>query len=902
MSAPLLSTKLYIPPAGPNLVPRRRLIQRLQVGHPLVLLSAPAGFGKTTLLSEWLRAGDLRARAPVPDASAAAPRVGWLALGEEDNDPARFLAYLVAAIQTAIAEVGHTVQDLLATSSLPPIRSLVTLLINELAAAPQRIILVLDDYHLIQREEVHDAVAFLLDHQPPNLSLVLSTRIDPPLSLPRLRARGQIIELRAEDLRFTAEEAAVFLRQVLGFELDPDLIAALEARTEGWIAGLQLAALSLQNKSAERRTDFVAAFGGSHRHVIDYLAEEVLAQQPGDVRQFLRQTAILDRLSGPLCDAVTGRDDSQVLLQQLEEANLFLVPLDDQREWYRYHRLFADFLSTDLGTESRAGLHHRAARWFAGRDLWPEAVKHALASGDTDLAAQVISTAADGTLRSASIATLDGWLNALPAEVVQAQCDLATYKGFTLFFLGQAPAAARFAAAAERSLTPEAPSPTRGRLASLKAHAALADGDFASAIRFGQAALDRLGEGDDMFRHLTLNVLGQALEWQGDVAAAAGVYREATFGGHQARNQIGAMVVLTNLVFALNELGRRQEAVALCQQVADEGTAQPDRGFPKAEGIRLAWSLLSYEANELERARAQVQQPLELSDRLNMVEGMLWGRYILGRVCLALGDLGAMRRTIQEAQRHAAGLHLYEAKRRWFTALEAQASLQEGDLAATAGWAKAAGLGPADTPHHWDEFAYFVYVRLLLAQGRLEDAETLLATMERSARGAGRLRKLITIHLQQALLEQMRNRQAEAISRVASAVRLAAPEGYVRACLDEGPGIARLLPDVRPAAPGFVDRLLDAFRQERRTPKAPAPEAGSPAGGEVAGLIEPLTEREVEILRLIAAGRSNPEIADRLTLSLNTVKWHVKNLYGKLQVSNRVEAAARADELGLLQG
>jgi LuxR family maltose regulon positive regulatory protein len=897
MSSPLLRTKLYIPPPRRYLVRRPHLIQRLEegqrLGRQLALLSSPTGFGKTTLLSEWIHAAGADGQAP--------PKVAWLTLDEDDNDPVRFLAYLVAAVQTVSADLGQMVQDLLGAPQLPPLPSMMTLLINDMAAAPHSITLVLDDYHLVRADQVHDALAFLLDHQPPNVHLVVSTRVDPPLLLPRLRVRGQMTEIRAEDLRFTAEEAAAFLRQALGLELDPELIAGLEARTEGWIAGLQLAALSMQGKSPAGMARFVAAFRGSHRHVIDYLAEEVLAQQPDDVRQFLRKTAILDRLSAPLCAAVTGREDSDALLKHLEEVNLFLVPLDDRREWYRYHRLFADFLSTDLDEEMRAALHLRAARWLAGHDLLPEAVKHALASGDMDEAAHTIALAAEGALRSASVATLAGWLDALPGEVVQADGDLAIYQGFTLLLAGQGSRAATFAAAAEGHLASEAPSASRGRLDSLRAHIALFDNDFESTIRFAQSALDHLGEGDDVFRDLALNMLGQALELNGDLAAAAEVYREAAQTGHQTGNQVGAMVVLTNLVFALNELGRRREAVALCQRIAEEGEVQAGRGVPRAEGIRLAWSLLSLEANELQLARDQVQRPLEICDRLNMVEGRIWGRYILAQVYLAQGDLEAMRRTIREGQKHTLGLDLYPGKWAWFAALDAQASLQEGNLAAAGHWAAAAGLTPADTPRHWDELPYFVYVRLLMAQNRLEEADTLLATLERSARQAGRLRKLITVYLQQALIRQAQHRTQAALACAERAVHLAAPEGYSRAFLDEGPGIAKLLLHIRHAAPDFVASLLEAFRREMGKTKDRRPATLSPPTDHAKGLIEPLTEREIEILRLIAAGRSNPEIADSLYLSLNTVKWHVKNLYGKLQVGNRVEAAARADELGLLQ-
>jgi LuxR family maltose regulon positive regulatory protein len=381
-------------------------MERLEAGlmGNLTLISAPAGFGKTTLLSEWIH------RSERPTA--------WLSLDEGDNDPARFLAYVVAALQTVEEDIGKAMLSALQSPQPSLMEVLLAGLINEIAEIPDPFALVLDDYHLIKAEPIHNGLAFLLDHLPPRMHLVLVTREDPPLPLPRLRVRGQVTEIRADDLRFTADEAAAFLDRALGLALDPGIVAALEARTEGWIAGLQLAALSMRDRSDA--ADFVAAFSGSHRHVIDYLADEVLARQPEEVRGFLCQTAILDRLTAPLCDAVTGREDSQALLRQLEQANLFLVPLDDRREWYRYHVLFADFLRTELDAESQAALHLKAARWFAAHDLWPEAVGHALASGDVDEAAQAIALAAKGALRAGSFMTLLGWLDALPDEVVRS--------------------------------------------------------------------------------------------------------------------------------------------------------------------------------------------------------------------------------------------------------------------------------------------------------------------------------------------------------------------------------------------------------------------------------------------------------------------------------------------------
>jgi LuxR family maltose regulon positive regulatory protein len=889
MSIPLLRTKLYVPPVRSELVSRPRLIERLDAGlgqngfqeslgfgRKLTLVSAPAGFGKTTLVAEWL--------------NGLQRPFAWLSLDEGDNDPVRFVSYLIAALQSVDGSLGQAAQNLMGSPQLPPMETLVTLLVNDITATPEPFVLVLDDYHAIDTAWIHGALEFLIAHQPPQLHLVLTTRQEPPLSLPRLRVRDQVTELREDDLRFTPEETGTFLNQALGLVLDTRFVAALETRTEGWIAGLQLAVISMRGRPSEQISDFVEHFGGSHRHVIDYLAEEVLAQQQEEVRGFLTKTSILDRLTAPLCDAVTGRGDSAELLRQLDRANLFLIPLDDQQQWYRYHHLFADFLRTELDAEAEASLHGAASRWFEAHCLLPEAVKHALASGDMDGAARVIALAAEEALRAASFVTLGGWLEGLPDHVVRAHSELATFKGFVLLFSGKATEAIAYADAAERSLPPGVAPSSRGRLLSLKANLALATATPEATARLSADALACLSADDAVFRNLTLNLLGQVLEMQGDVAAAAEVYREAVQSARGIGNEIGALVVLINLVFALNELGRRREAVAICQRVAQEVADQPGRSLPVSEGVSLAWSLLAYEANELEGARKQVVQMLDLAEQMNVVDGILWGQYILARVHLACGEVDEMRQIAQKGRQDVARLDVYKGKALWFTALEAQASLEEGDLAAAARWAEAAQFSPVDTPGHWDELPYFTYVRLLLAQKRLEDAQTLLTTMERSAEQAGRCRKLITIYLQQAAVQQAMGQRQGALAHVEKALRLAAPEGYRRAFLDEGGVIVDLLPQVRHVAPIFVDGVLEsagAAGGQRAVSHAPA-------------LIEPLSARELEILRLIAAGRSNPEIADLLYLSLNTIKWHVKNLYGKLGVGSRIEAAARAQELGLL--
>jgi LuxR family maltose regulon positive regulatory protein len=907
--APLLTTKLFAQPVRPNTLQRPRLIQALETGEDgkLTLVSAPPGFGKTTLITSWLHDAD--------------NPFTWLSLDGGDNDPLRFLSYLVGALQKIDESIGRSTLALLGKPQLPVVDLPMTSLINDIAAVPGSFVLVLDDYQFINTQWIHTAIDFLLDHQPPNIHLVLITRKDPPISLSRLRVRAELTEIRADDLRFTVEEATAFLNQALGLKLSLETVAALESRTEGWIAGLQMASLAIKGAlssqdrsippSMQATEAFIEAFRGSHRYVIDYLVDEVLVQQPEEVRNFLYQTAILDRFTAPLCDAVVDLGDpthtplhpstpsrlephpfdtSKDFIEYLELTNLFLIPLDTERQWYRYHQLFADFLRTELELEKKKDLHLKAAYWFETNQLLPEAVKHALESGNMEESARLVAMAADQTFKDVSFITLGEWLDTLPHELVLSSAELSIYKGLLLLLNEWNMDAVVYAQAAEDCLSPETPASLRGRLLSLKAFLALCKDDPESVIQISNEALDFLNDDDFLFSSLTLNILGQASEMQGDVAAAAEVYRQGALVERKQGNQLGAMVALVNLVLSLNELGKRDQAIKLCQQVIQEGVDQGSNEQILGTGIDVAWSLLSYEANQLDLAQDQARHSVELSRQADIADGLLWGLFNLAHVYFARGQIERMLETTSEAQAYADRVKPGALQATWCAALEAQVSLQQGDLDAVVRWAEAAELKPEDTPHHWYEFVYFVYTRLLLAQNRYKEAERLLAAMEGSAQTGGRNRKLITIYLLQAQLQQARGDTKQGFELVDKALRLAAPQDYRRAFLDEGQAIIKLLPQVRQAAPVFVDQILaDAGTAELKAPVKPEQK-----------LVEPLSERELEILRLIAAGRSNPEIADLLYLSLNTVKWHVKNLYGKLEVSNRIEAVARAQELNLL--
>jgi LuxR family maltose regulon positive regulatory protein len=875
MSIPILSTKLNIPPVRPGLVPRPRLSERLEeaASKRLILVSAPAGFGKTTTLSTW--------------AQESGFPTAWLSLDDEDNDPTRFLVYTTTALKTIEAQVGETTLALLSSTQSFSYQAALTTLINELSVIPHDFALCLDDYHLIEAQEIHAALAYLIEHLPAKMHLALASRSDPPLPLSRLRVRAQLMELREADLRFTPAEAAEFLNRSTGLELTAEQIAALEARTEGWIAGLQLAALSMRGR--EELGAFIQAFSGSHRFVIDYLADEVFSQQPEEMCLFLRQTAILDRFTASLCDAVTRLEDSAARLRALEDANLFLTPLDDQRQWYRYHHLFQDFLRAGLDERSKADLNKKASQWFVSQGLLVEAVKHALASGDQELAERVITPAAMEALKRGDMQTLLGWIDTLPDRNVRANAELSICKSFALFLTSSYDAALPYALAAEKSLQANASSSLQGQLLSLKAQLALCEDRLDDSIHYSRDAVEYLDDEDQFFRNLTLNALGQVLEMKGDVASAAEVYHQAFESGWRSGDRLSALLVLTNLVFALNELGRRREADAWCQRVIDDVKDLGASSTPLFDAVYLSWSLLEYEANQLDTAREYTQRALEILTAANVAQGITWGHYILARIHLAEGDFKQARQIARQGRQLASQIGRDYPHRLWFAALKAQIDLESGDPATALRWAERVGFTPQESPHHWVEHPYFTYTRALLAQGHYEQARTLLNTMEARAREEDRDRKLITIHLLHALRLSAQGERQAAIERVVRALELAAPQDYRRAFLDEGQGIAELLPAARHAAHTFVDELLLAAH----SPEVPAPQ--------MERLVNPLTERELEVLRLVAVGLSNREIAERLVITIGTVKKHLNNIFSKLYVTSRTQAAAKGRELGILK-
>ena len=900
----LLATKLYVPGTQPGFVARPRLLERLEEGlaRGLLLVCAPAGFGKSSLLADWARSGGLP--------------VAWLSLDEGDNDPARFWRHVVAALGRARPGIAEQVAPLLGPPAPRSFEGLVTALINQLAAQPGEVLLVLDDYHLVDVQAVHASLGFLLEHRPPGLHLVLASRADPPFGLARLRARGRLAELRDAGLRFTEQEAAALLREAVGADLPEAAVAVLAARTEGWVAGLQLAGLSLRGQVDV--AGFVASFSGSHRFVLDYLAEEVLERQPEPVRGFLLETSVLERLSGGLCDAVTGRTDSQRLLEGIERANLFLVPLDAVRGWWRYHQLFADLLRARLRQqqpERVAGLHRAAAAWSEAHGLADDAVRHALAAGDAAWAARLAERYADELLLRGEGATVRRWLAVLPAELVGSRPRLLLARARLALLSGRVEGVDELLDGAERALAEAADEPyepSTGRAASLlanvpatmaldRAYLAELRGDADRAIAFGRRALAEIGEDEWMLQSNASGYLGVA-EWlRGRLAAAERLLSATIAQWLRAGQRQLAVRTCHHLGQVQRAQGRPDAALGTYRQALEVAAPPGQPALPDAGIARVGLAEVAYQRGELDAALEHLTEGLGLCRQVVYTPPLATGLATLAWIRQAQGDLAGALDAIDEAEGVAPSRGVATLLNP-APALRARLLLASGELAAAVRWTEQRGLGADDQPSYPHEPEYLVLARVLLAQDRPDQALGLLERLHTAARAQGRLGSLIEIQALRALALAGSGEEAAAVAVLAEALTLACPQGYVRVFADEGAPMAALLGRLvaaqrtaQSAAGGVpldcLARLLRAFD---------ATHAGRGGAAAVAGLVEQLTDRELQVLGLLAAGRSNQRIAGELVVSLDTVKKHVGRVLDKLGAANRTEAVARARELGLL--
>jgi LuxR family maltose regulon positive regulatory protein len=817
MPIPVLATKFFVPPPRANAVARSRLTDELDAGirsgRKLTLVSAPAGFGKTSMLSEWI--AGIRQREPER-------RVAWLSLEPADNDPVRFFDYLVAALREADSNVASALEN-----GQQPVESAMTALINDIAEGTQKILLVLDDFQVIEDQSIRDAVGFLLDHLPPVLHVVIASRSDPLLPVARLRARGELTELRAADLRFTPDEAAAFLGPVMGLSLSPSEVAALETRTEGWIAGLQLAALSMRD-----RTDtsaFIAAFAGSNRFVVDYLIEEVLERAPLDVREFLGQTAILDRLSGPLCEAVTGQAGGAEMLETLERSNLFVVPLDDRREWFRYHHLFADVLRMRLlarGADHVAELHRLASEWYEQNDVPEEGVRHALAAADFPRAARIIEATIPGVRKSRQDATLLGWIAQLPDETIARHPVLGVFSAWSSLVSGNIAAVEAKLQRAEQGLAAtheSSPGQELDRLpvtmALYRASVALATGDLAGVRQHAGRALELSDPDNHLGRGGAAGLLGLGAWASGDLESGVNAFVEATSSLRRAGNLTDALSTTMVVADMLLPLGRLDEARRAYETALREATG-PLRGGPPTADLHGGFAEVWVELGDLAAAEEQLAAGEALGDAAFSREHHY--RWFVSKALLAQaqGDLDAAIELLDRAEQ------LYRrgffAEARPIAALRTRILILLGRLPEAQAWADALGLAPQDDLSYLTEYTHVTLVRLLLAQG--------------DPRAAGLLDRL-----------------------------LAAAEAGGRA--------------------GVVGELREL--------------AGRPSGT-TTGIREGLSDRELQVLRLLATELTGPQIARELYVSLNTLRTHTRHVFEKLEVNGRPAAVRRGRELGVL--
>jgi LuxR family maltose regulon positive regulatory protein len=845
--------------------------------------------------------------------------VAWLSLDPADIEPASFWTYVVTALSTAVPGVGSGALELIASSPLPTELVLTTLL-NDLAAAPGEVWLVLDDYHLVDSHDVRDGMTLLLERLPPHVHVVLSTRADPDLPLARWRVRGELVEIRAADLRFTSDETITYLNEATGLRLAAGDVEVLEERTEGWIAALQLAALSIRGR--DDVSSFIAQFAGSDRYIVDYLVEEVLAHQPEPVRDFLLHTAILDRLTGPLCDTVTGRDDGSHMLTTLQRGNLFLVALDDQRQWYRYHQLFADVLRARLLAEQPdlvPPLHQRASRWYETHDQAEEAVRHALAAREFDRAAYLMELAVPAIRRDRQEAMMLSWLQTLPDDVVRRSPVLSVFRGALLMISGDLDGVEARLDDAERALAavPDDSVPPRAQrwaetdelrtlpatIAMYRASLAQARGDVAGTETHARHALDLAGPTDHLARGGAAGFLGLAAWAQGDVSSALETFTQAVASLHAAGSlvdELSSTVILADMWLAA---GRPSTAVRLYQRALPVAQAHGDPVARATADLHVGVSEIDRDAGDLDSAKRHLERAAALWERAPMAESRYRWFVSMGRLADAEGDPRQAITHLDTAERLYRPAFFPDV--RPIAAMKARVWITHGNLSQAADWAQERGVSTTDDASYLSEFDHLTLVRLLIAQhraipdtGAIDQAVRLLGRLHHAAGTSGRAGALIEIRMLQALAQDALGDRPLALESLGQAWDQAPePDGYVRLFLDEGAPMLELLRDAehRGLAGDHARRLLSistsAEADADDTAPGQRPEPSTP---------ESLSERELQVLRLLGGELSGPQIARELFVSHNTLRTHTKHIFTKLQVTTRRAAVRRARERGLI--
>lgn len=906
--AAFLTTKLYVPTPLPTLVSRPRLIIQLKEGKSckLTLISAPAGFGKTTLVSDWIR----QEKMPV----------AWFSIDKNDNDPVLFLTYIIASLQTLEPGIGKGALNMLQSPQPPPIESILINMINDIAKMSKDFVLVLDDYHLVETKQIHKLIGTLLTHMPKEMHLIITTRSDPPLPMARLRSQHQLKEMRAADLCFTLQETSVFLNKKLNLGLSEDDVELLESRTEGWIAGLQLAALSLQGRKDP--SGFIRAFKVDNRYVVDYLAEEVLNRQNERVKTFLLQTAILDRLSGSLCDAVTQQKGSQEMLVELEKANLFIFPLDSKRQWFRYHHLFSDLLQQQLHETQSAlapKLHRRACDWYSRNGWKDEAINHAIAAKDFNRARKLLEEISETIWDRGQQAKLLHWFEALPDEQINSSIPLCVFHARALNISGHLKEAETRLRTAESLLESAAegrikvPSADtsgtymlgkvefQGRISVIRAYIATYQGDMLSVMKFARQAIESLHEEDLTWRAVAATTLGFVHAWSGD-----GDLMSARYAFAEAKNVIEAAgntyfyLFVSSCLAAIDSLqGRFNQAeetyLSLLKFAEENGMSHA--GI--VGSIHSSLGSILCEKNDLEAGISQIEKGVKMAEQGQDIAIIASSRLNLARGLFLKGDIEGAQKHVQQIERMASKYGIPPWITHVTSALKAEGWLASGNLEAVSRWIQESGLSVEDELTNRREAEHLVLARFLMMHDQLEEAEQLLTRMINCAQAGTRVYSLINMRLLKALTLFAKGDTTAALYELRCALYLGEPGGFIRSFIREGPPVAELL-----------EKVLDEEKGEQRVEKIEVSQkyikkllmefkASKPIKREFR-LEETLSEREKEVLHLISVGLSNQEIAQKLFISLNTVRTHTKNINSKLNVHSRTQAIARAKELKLL--
>lgn len=896
MDSSLLTTKFYFPPVRPALVPRPHLVKLLQAGlsNALTLVSAPAGSGKTTLLSEW-RSGPGSERP-----------VAWVSLDAADNDPHRFFQCLAAALDTLQPIIAQEIQPYLQTSGNLNIEAILTQLVNTLGGLSLDFALILDDYHVIETAAIHETLTFLLNHLPAHMHIVILTRSDPPLPLARLRAGGQLVEIRTDDLRFTIDEATVFLNEVMGLCLTLVQVSSLEQRTEGWIAGLQLAALSMQGRGDV--DGFITAFSGSHRYIVDYLGEEVLNHQPEEVRNFLLRTSILDRLTGPLCDALTCQMDGQAMLDRLAQSNLFLIPLDDERCWYRFHHLFAELLRNHLHRECQPEeldqLHQQAAVWFEGNSYLFEALNHAMAGRDYGRAARLIGSQFVAIASSHQLPDFIHWVEGIPESVIATHPRFAIFKSYVMGSQGKTETVKHYIQLAEASLDnlihsgqisiqdPEYAS-ILAEIRSNQVGVAVFEGDFQTALSAAQEALALAPVDATFVRCHTLLNLAFTYNQMGQFSDAIEASNLALPLAKTVRHLGSISDAFGELSKTLKTLGRLHRAWNLLQEALYYGENQKYSRLSHWAPVYYDAADILYQWNQIEEAEKLIRKGIEVSHQGGRSFYEISGLIQSARIHIARKELNEAIKILDRCatEEQKTGILYHHDELSYYQAF-INASL--GDPAKAEAWISSHETAISDKLGYGQSAIAFARLHLLISIGKITDAMQALQPILTLSQSQGCLGWQIQALILQAVAQQRKSDLKDSLSSLEEALLLAEPEGYVRIFLEEGQSIQQLL---KTLSARLIDQNLVNYSQRLLAAFAAEP---TPAPAEKRPQPSPLSRRELELLALIAAGKSNKEIASQLYISIGTVKRHTVNIFTKLDVRNRTEAVARAREMGLL--